>query len=135
MSLEQLAGQLTNRGIESTRVERKLSAHAQARSFGRSENNGLDVHLGGNKIREGLQLLVVLRDNLQGRQRLTHAQLVGLTQSVSSGDDGTNLVHGLDKRRVSHGLGNHGEVDQVHGLPARQATPDLLGKQRQQGGC
>ena len=126
LSLEQLAGELTESRIEGTRVERKLGANAQARCLRRREHHRLDVDLGSDEIREGLQLLVVLRDNLQGSQRLTHAQLVGLTQGVSSGDYGTNLVHGLDKRRVSHGLGNHGEVHQVHGFPTRQAAPDLL---------
>ena len=60
LSLEQLARQLTNSRIKGARVERKLSAHTQARSFGRSEHHRLDVDFGGNKIREGLQFLVML---------------------------------------------------------------------------
>ena len=132
LGLEQLARQLTERGSEGARVQAQLRAHPEPRVLRGAKHHGLHVHLGGNQVREGLQSRVVLGDDLQGGQRLAHAQLVRLAQRVGGRHDRPNLVHRGDEFWGIHGLVQDREVRQVHGLPSRQAPPDLLAQQRQQ---
>ena len=108
----------------------------------RAEFDILDVELGLQQLVVGLDCVHILGHHSELGERLAHADLGGLAQGQSAGNDLAHLLHRGDQSRIVNqnatkfgirtGLLVHyiRPVGQMHGLATGQATPHGLGFHR-----